>query len=222
MSRHDHKSARLVVYDLDGVVTKRDTFAALLTTRLRASPLRLLRAAPWLVVWAMRRDPERRAAAARRIAVIGLATMREADYAELASRLGDRIGADSACLRLDVVERMREQKRDGACVVVATATEVRLAEALLRRAGVPFDLLSASILAETPEGMHLVDHRVGQRKAEALCEAGVRLSEAEFITDSATDLPTARLSGHVTLVGAGGRTRASFAREGIRFEAFGE
>lgn len=114
---------------------------------------------------------------------------------------------------------MRDQRRAGVRIIVATATERRLAEAVLRHADAPYDALSASSLIETPTGMVVEDHRVGARKAAALQEAGVVLSDAEFLTDSASDLPTARLAGRVLLVGASRRTHVRYLREGIAVES---
>lgn len=205
----------VVIYDLDGVVTRKDSFTWLLVRRLRASPKRMLQAAPSFVQWLVAATPEGRASAARRIATVALAGMREDEYHELARVTGEYIGADASWIRPAVVRRMREQHAAGVRIVVATASEQRLAEALLTRAGAPFDTLSASQLAVTAAGPEVLDHRIGTRKADALRELGIDLGRAEFVTDSATDLPTARLASTVVLVAASRRTEARFAREGI-------
>lgn len=113
------------------------------------------------------------------------------------------------------MQRIRRQHAEGARIVIATATERRLAEVLLAAAGIPYDLLSASILIETPSGMEFADHRVGTRKAEALREQGVPIEAAEFVTDSLADLPTARAAARVVLIGASPRTRRRYARAAV-------
>lgn len=63
--------------------------------------------------------------------------------------------------------------------------------------------------------MRVADHRVGIRKAEALRDLRVPLENAEFVTDSITDLPTARAAARVVLIGASPRARDRFVRSGI-------
>lgn len=207
----------VVIYDLDGVIIRNDSFASLLAARLRSSPRRLLRAGPSISAWAFSRDAESRARVARRLTAVALSGMRDGQYGAMAETMGARIGASRRWVRADVVARIRRQHAEGKTIVIATATEARLASALLVRARVPFDHLSASELAQTATGMVFTDHRVGSRKAEALVSSGIDLATAEFATDSGTDLPTARRAGHVVLVGAGGRTRAEYERAGIRY-----
>ncbi len=216
MIAHQPKD-RTVIYDLDGVVTFKDTFGALLTERLRSSPGRLVRALPTAVSWATARRPEQRAFAARNLARIALSGMRDVEYAEYSRTIGRRIAHDPAWIRADIVRRIRFQHANGTRIIIATASEARLARALLQAAGVPFHVLSASVLVATATGMDVGDHRVGARKAEALLAAGVRIAEAEFVTDSRTDLPTARLAAEVTLVGPSLTTRRAFKREQVPF-----
>lgn len=208
---------RIAIYDLDGVVTFKDTFGALLTERLRSSPGRLLRALPAAIRWATARRPEQRAVSAGHLARIALSGMREVEYAQYARTVGRRIAHDPAWIRADIVHRIRAQHASGTRIVIATASEERLAQAFLQQAGVPFHTLSASALVETPTGMDVGDHRVGARKAEALLEAGVRIAGAEFVTDSRTDLPTARLAANVTLVAPSLATKRAFESERVLF-----
>ncbi len=199
------------VYDLDGVITRKDTFAALLLHRAARSPRAFARALPLLLRWAFAGDRKTRERYSRRITEAVLSGVSEPEYAGLAGRLGARIGADPRWIRQSIAERIAGQRAAGVRVVIATATERRLAEALLQRAGIVCDLLSASELTPSERGMRFADHRVGERKAEALLERGVPLERAEFITDSLADLPTGRLSASVLLVGASKRTVAGFA-----------
>lgn len=206
MADTPRNSPKLVVYDLDGVITRKDTFTALVLGRLARSPLRLLRALPLAATILSGKKPE----ASRRIAETALSGMTDADYAALAAQLGRKFAADPKWMRPYSVRRIRRQYDAGARIVIATAAERRLAEALLAAADVPYDLLSASLLKALPSGLAVCDHRVGARKTEALIELDVPIANAEFVTDSITDLPTAETAACVVLIGASGRTRRRF------------
>lgn len=205
----------MIVYDLDGVITTRDSFTALIVEQLRRAPLRLLRALPAAATMLVSRRETRKRRAAARVAAIALTGMSDDYYTALATKFGTRIGGDPAWIRAETVERIRGQNAQGVRVVIATATEHRLARALLARAGVPYDLLSASVLNETAAGMEVVDHRVGARKTDALREQGVPIERVEFVTNSMTDLPTARAAAQVTLIGASQKTRERYAQAGV-------
>lgn len=206
----------IVVYDLDGVITTKDSFTALILRRLRTKPLRLLQALPAATTMLLSRREEQRYRTARRIAEIALTGMDERAYTKLALSLGNSIGDDPAWIRPEAVRRIRRQHADGARVIIATASEHQLAQALLARASVPYDVLSASLLAEGRSGMIVADHRVGSRKTVALREQQVPIEDAEFVTDSISDLPTAQAADHVVLIGASPKTRERYARAGIK------
>ncbi|MDN6438894.1 MAG: hypothetical protein L0K27_05440 [Corynebacterium nuruki] len=63
--------------------------------------------------------------------------------------------------------------------------------------------------------MDVTDHRLGERKAGALRELGVDIAHAEFVTDSFSDLPTAREAESVVLIGASRKTRQRFRDAGV-------
>lgn len=218
MAPSDH--AALAVYDLDGVVTRKDSFTALLGEHLGRLPLRMMPATPAAVRWIRSgRRPDVRTDALRRISEVALAGLTDDGYSRLAARVGTRIGRDPSWVRPEVVERIRREHAEGTRIVIATASEHRLAEALLRAADVPYDLLSASRIEPGPAGLRVADHRIGARKAEALQQVGVDLGRATFATDSFSDLPTARLAARVVLVGASRRTRTRFAAAWIEAES---
>lgn len=133
----------LVVYDLDGVITRKDTFTALIAYRLFRSPLCLFRS-----VWtALTTLGESKASSSRRIAETALDGMTDGEYTALAEQLGQKFASDSKWIRTEAVHRIRRQHAQGARIVIATASERRLAEALLEGAGIPYHLLSASLLS---------------------------------------------------------------------------
>ncbi|WP_431792002.1 HAD family hydrolase [Kocuria palustris] len=203
------------MYDLDGVLTTRDSFTALVIEQLRRAPLRLMRALPAAAVMLVSGREQRKRQAAARVAAIALRGMSDDEYTALATGFGTRIGGDRAWIRIDTVERIRRQSAQGVRIVIATATEQRLAQALLAQAGVPYDLLSASVLTQTASGMEVSDHRVGDRKTDALREQCVPIEQAEFVTDSMTDLPTARAAARVVLIGASQKTRERYGQAGV-------
>ncbi|AQP49359.1 hypothetical protein BW730_12565 [Tessaracoccus aquimaris] len=204
----------MFVYDLDGVITTRDTLTALIVERLRSRPGRALRAIPHAATRLFCRGAARHD---RARAVVGhaLAGLGLDEYERLAATVGARLGSDSRWIRRAVCERLRSRHAAGARIVIATASEELLVRALLEGAGVPFDLLSATTLGTGRSGLRVDDYRIGPRKATALLQAGVRIDEATFVTDSTTDLPTARLAASVELVGASRRTSAAFRRAGV-------
>ena len=82
----------VVVYDLDGVITRKDTFTALVAMRLVRSPLRLLQSIPVIVSgirgW--------KAQLSQKITEIALAGMAGDRYEELAEHLGRKFGSEDA------------------------------------------------------------------------------------------------------------------------------
>lgn len=208
---------KLVVYDLDGVITRKDTFTALIVRQLVRSPLRLFRSLPLMSAMIGKRKAE----ASRKIAEIALAGMTDAGYDALVEQLGREFANEAKWMRPETVERIQCQYDSGVRVVIATATERRLAEALLAAAKIPYDLLSASLLEVTSSGLKVGDHRVGARKTEALLELDVAIASAEFVTDSVTDLPTAKVAASVVLIGASEGTRRRFGQAAVAFVSDG-
>lgn len=208
-------STKVVVYDLGGVITTRDTFTTFTIEQLCRRPLRLVPAIPLAVRRFLSRDEEFRRRTGVRIARIALRGLSEEDFTVRVENFGRRVGAGRTWIRRSAVARIRHQKAQDATIVIATATERRLAAALLNRAGVPYDLLSASELSATPTGIDVTDHRLGERKAGALRELGIDLAGAEFVTDSFSDLPTARAAATVVLIGASRRTGQKFRDAGV-------
>ena len=86
----------VIVYDLDGVITTRDSFTALIVEQLLRAPLRLLRALPVAATMLVSRREKHKRHAAARIAAIALAGMSNDDYTALATKFGTRIGDDPA------------------------------------------------------------------------------------------------------------------------------
>lgn len=206
------------VFDLDGVLSTKDTFTALLAARLRQAPWLILPALPGVVAWAVsRHDVRGNARAARAIAAIALRGVPEARYAVLAERLGARLAGDPGWVRAELVERMRSLRASGRRVVVATATERRLAAAFLAGIGAEHDLLIASELRWGGADGAFARHRRGAAKRDALLAAGVDLGAATFFTDSFDDHATAALAGELVLVHPSDRALRRYAASGLAF-----
>ncbi|MCR8670103.1 haloacid dehalogenase-like hydrolase [Agrococcus sp. HG114] len=208
------------VLDLDGVLTTRDTFAALLTAAALRAPVAGARSAPELVRWLRAgHDVPRHAAASRDVARSLLRGMTEPQYEALAAAVGARLGAVAA--RRSMLEVAAGLRRAGAHVVVATGSEHRLAAAFLAAAGVEHDLLLASTLRWTPTGPEFDRHIRGEGKLSALREAGVDIERRRFWTDSFDDFPTAAAAASVVLVAPSRHSAARYRASGLDVELLG-
>lgn len=209
-----------MVFDLDGVLSARDTFSALLVAHATRHPTALLRALPTIPGWwRSRSDTTRNAAAARRVTAAALAGLGHDGYALLADRLGAAWGADPGWVRRDVVHRLDGLRAAGHRIVVATATERRLATAFLDHAGATPDLLVASELGWDDHGtVRFVRHLRGAAKLDALVDAGVDVARSRFFTDSWDDHPTARAAAALVLVHPSTATVNRYTAAGLAFE----
>jgi phosphatidylglycerophosphatase C len=196
-------TAPVVLFDLDGVLTRRDTFTTLVTRRLRASPWRLMAAAPALPLLALtRRWPEGRAPLSRylvRVALFGLSVERAE---QIAVDLGAEFAANIEWLNPAVIDTARRHIAAGDDVVVVTATEHQLARTLLDALGLTGLRLVASEMRAVRGGVGLRPHNYGRRKLRGLQEHGVSRPWAVLYTDSLADAPVADRVSRVVLVDA--------------------
>lgn len=211
MSRSDHRPVAL--FDLDGVLTRRDTFATLVRRRLTRSPVRLALALPALPVMAATSAvPRARGPVARylvRVALLGA----EPDAVRTdAERLAGEFAQTPAWLDLAGIRAALEHLDRGDRVVVVTATEETLARSLLDRLGLGAAEVVASQVAAGRFGARLHPHNYGRRKLAALCG---RLPEPPWpvmYTDSWADAPLLRNVEHSVLVRPSRRLRRRAAR----------
>lgn len=194
----------LKVFDLDGVITSRDTMAHLCGELLRRRPTRLIPAVALLV----RRRFANSAQAAQRcdaaLVQLSLRGMSLAGYEGAAERTVRRFVSDVRSLRPALIEELERCAAVGP-VVVATASEVMLARRLLKELGVRGVEVIGSELAATPHGLQFGLHNVGERKLVSLLERRLPLAGATFYTDSASDLPVAAACGQTVYVGGSRR-----------------
>jgi phosphatidylglycerophosphatase C len=191
----------VVLFDLDGVLTSKDTFTLFVGRRLRKKPWRLLLAAPALPALALTGNlPTFRAPLARhlvRVALLG-ADLSEA-HRELEA-IGGEFAATPDWLHADGVRRAQDHLHAGDRVIVVTASERLLARTLLDRLGLEEAELVASELADVRGGLQLNPHNYGSGKRDALEARGVAQPWATMYTDSIADLPTLRATVEQVLV----------------------
>lgn len=162
-------NSRTALFDLDGVLTRRDTFATLVKRRLLAAPWRLALAAPALLPLGLTvRAPEFRAPISRYLVRVALLGLSPEQARTLSRALGREFAATAAWLNLELVERARRHLDHGDRVVVVTATERTLARELLDAVGLADAELLASELGAAPGGTGLRFHNYGRQKLRTL------------------------------------------------------
>jgi phosphatidylglycerophosphatase C len=190
-----------VLFDLDGVLTSRDTFATLVTRRLTRAPWRLVLALPALPLMALTGyRPQWRGPVSRylvRVALLGSDPERARDEAR---GLGQEFARHPDWLRPAGIEAARGHLEAGDEVVVLTATEQTLARTLLDEVGLGRARLLASALTRAPGGVRMHPHNYGARKLDALRAAGAPRPWTVMYTDSWADRPTLAEVEQVVLV----------------------
>ena len=195
---------RVVLFDLDGVLTSKDTFATLVARRLRRSPWRLVGALPALPLMAATgRWPRWRGPFSRYLVRMALFGMTPEQARESTTDLGRDFARNPHWLNEDGIRAARRHVADGDRVVVVTATERSLARALLDELGLADVEVLASGLSGAPGGVRLRPHNYGSQKVSTLRANHVPEPWALLYTDSWADAPLMRSVDRVVLIGAG-------------------
>ncbi|MEV4738416.1 MULTISPECIES: HAD family hydrolase [unclassified Microbacterium] len=205
------------VYDLDGVLSRSDTMAALVFARLRRRPW-LAGSVALLALAAALAGPggRLRPRCNRAIVHLALAGVTEEEYLQLADAVARRLAARDGNAPEEVLAALRRSASEGV-VVVSTATERWLAHRYLAEIGVTEVQVHASQLRFLADGARFAAHNVGENKAAAFRAAFPGEKIAVLHTDSASDLPLARMSVETVLVRPSRRTLRAFARAGVAF-----
>jgi phosphoserine phosphatase len=203
------------VYDLDGVLSRSDTMAALVFARLRRRPW-LAGSVALLALAAALAGPEGRLRPRcnRAIVHLALAGVSEEEYLQLADVVARRLAARSGNAPGPALAALRASAAEGV-VVVSTATERWLAQRYLAEVGVSGVQVHASQLRFLADGARFAAHNVGEAKAASFRAAFPEGEISVLHTDSASDLPLARLSAETVLVRPSRRTQRAFARAGV-------
>lgn len=136
---------------------------------------------------------ERRAQCNRLIVRVALRGVSSARYAEMADAAGRRLGARA---RTQLIAELIETSTR---IVVVTATERTLAQAFLRHAGLPDAELISSRLVRQDGRWSFAWHNYADRKVIAAQAGGIAVGDADFYTDSSSDLPLI-LAAHSTVL----------------------
>lgn len=197
----------VTLFDLDGVLTTKDTMAALIIQRLKRKPFRLLTVLPIYIVALIAGSHRELAARANRLVVqVTFQGLSEVEYLDLASSAGRRLAAQPGFIRADLLERCRDF-RGGSRVVIVTASELRLVESLLEATGLPDVEVIASRLVIADRTPRVALHNVGSQKVQSLEAAGIPIERATLYTDSASDLPLALKTAQTVIVHPTKRSR---------------
>lgn len=196
-----------VLFDLDGVLTTRDSMAALIVQRLKRRPARFLAVLP-LFLFAVMSGSHRAltAKANRRIVRLVLRGLSEQEYVALAAETGRLLASQEGFLR-DPLVQLCDEASEGSRAVVVTASEHHLARSILDAAGLSHVELLASELIFEGRRPRFRMHNVGRRKIRSVEDAGIEVGGVTFYTDSATDLPLAVMVAEAVLVHPAGRSR---------------
>lgn len=190
-----------VVFDLDGVITARDTFATLVTRRLVRAPWRLVLALPALPLMAATgARPQWRAPVSRYLVRVALLGSDVDGARDESRRLASEFARTPDWLCPAGLDAARRHLVAGDRVVVLTATEQTLARTLLDEVGLREAELLASELAPARGGVRMHPHTYGARKVEALRAAGVPRPWTVMYTDSWADSPVLAEVERVVLV----------------------
>lgn len=202
----------LALFDLDGVLSRRDTMATLVIRVLRTRPWRVLAVVP-LVVAAAAASPagDLRPRLNRALVRIALRGMTRETYDRLARSTGAALAGNPRVPSEPLRARVR-QELERARVVVVTASEQTLARAFVDGLGLTSVEVIGSRLRDDGAGLRIAFHNVGRHKVGSLRLRGLTLDGATLYTDSASDLPLARVVWRTVLVNGGMRSRRLFRR----------
>jgi phosphatidylglycerophosphatase C len=179
--------ASAVVFDLDKVLLGGDASTLFLHGRLRQAPRRLLLlllAAPLLVPGAL--VPRLRPLAARVMTRIAVGGRRETDVEVVAAAFGEALARKPEAAVADAIACVREHRRSGDVVVVATGCEETLARGFLAAVGLSdLDVVGSTGTLWPPR----VRRAMGEAKVALLIERGYPPPWRAAYSDSPSDLP---------------------------------
>ncbi len=203
----------VILFDLDGVLARQDTFTVFVRRQLRARAWRIPLAAPALPALAATGElPALRGLLAKhvvRVALLGLSL--DAAVAALGA-LGREFAETPAWLYRDGIESARGHLDQGHRVIVVTASERHLARALLDGVGLERAELFASDLTQRLGGLELSPHNYGHRKRQSLEAAGIEHPWQRMYSDSVADLPTLLVTEEQVLVNPSRAARQRLTR----------
>ena len=179
--------ASTVVFDLDKVLLGGDASTLFLHGRLRQSPRRLLLlllAAPLLLPGSL--IPQVRPLAARVMTRIAVGGRSESDVEAVTAAYGEALGRKPEAAVADAIACVREHRRNGDLVVVATGCEETLARGFLAAVGLgDLDVVGSTGRLWPPR----VARAMGESKVQLLIDRGYPPPWSAAYSDSTSDLP---------------------------------
>lgn len=220
-TRRAAAAPQTIVFDLDGVLTRRDTLTALILRGASRRPWRFFRLVGPLITFARHGgDFARRKVAVQRIVDVVFTGMDDGELNDLCLSVGRRAASSRWWTRPALVAEYRRLQVAGHPIVVATATEERVAHGLLDDLGLSAVAVLGSRIDTTGGTAALAVYNYGPRKLESLHEAGQAIVDAVFYTDSSSDLPTAAEAQCVVLVDPSRETLTAFDDAGLTTTVF--
>lgn len=201
----------MALFDMDGVFTHGDTMFELLRSQLVRSPLKIVRALPFLFRSAFGDRPTKTKANGR-LMEIAVADLTQSQYTALVETTARRLAASKKFVQPDAVVEVKKHQANGK-VLIITGSERRMARAYLTNLGLTDVDIESSELTFSGSGAKLTAHLIGPAKVKRLKELAIPFESLPFYTDSRADLPVARLTAHTTLVNPNAKTRDAFERE---------
>lgn len=210
MSGAEGAERPVVLFDLDGVLTRRDTYAGFVTRRLVRGPLRFALALPLVPLLLVPRTRRRAGSLLVHLSLVGLSVGR---YRALAEGFGARLAVTPRAVHADCVAAMRRHLDDGARVVVVTACEETVARALLAGLGLDAVELVASRLRRDGRRWRVENHNLGEEKPRQLVARGIAPPWEVAYSDHAVDFPMLREARVAVLVNPSAALLARARRE---------
>lgn len=200
----------VVLFDLDGVLTRRDTYAAFVTRRIVRGPLRLLLALPLVPLMLLPATRRQAGGLLVRLSLVGLSVAR---YRALAHAFGAGLAVTPRAVHADCVAAIHRHRADGARVVVVTACEESVARALLDGLGLADVELVGSRLRRSGRRWEVAVHNLGDEKPRQLLARGIAPPWDAAYSDHVVDLPMLREARVAVLVNPSDAFAARARRE---------
>ena len=203
--------AQLVVFDLDGVIARSDTMAALIQRQLLGHPLKAVAGAIPAALWfALRGIPGVRMRMSRALGCVALSGLDDDSYAKLARQVGEQLARDPRWTLADGRAAVLEHQAQGDRILITTGTEAILARVFLDAIGLDAIALIGTAIRFEQHRPRYAFHNLGPNKVTSLRERTGAAAIDLFYTDSNLDLPLAKLAARTILVNPDARLERVF------------
>jgi phosphatidylglycerophosphatase C len=192
------QTARVVLFDFDGVLIHGDSFYLFIRDRYRRSPLRCLLALLCLPVLLLLLPFSRRWPV-RLLVFIALLGLRDRGYQRAATAFACQLVRRPKQFCRDGLQALRRHQAQGDRVIVVTGCEYHLVSGILQQLGLDRLEVLASQLRPGLIGMRLQRHNVGRRKVQSLAEYGLTAWQVAY-GDSMYDAAMLKLATEPVLV----------------------